>query len=271
MNNFSADTIDICFFTGDKTFFYERYAAKDYQTDRLFFNGGVSAANPDQDTKPIKFLTIINDTSAAEEKLFVLESLDLTQNDSVKIEFVDNNNLKLISYGTAKDYEISLEYTSETQLQLFGNRNIQLSANTTHTFVPDWPNIYGNTLTILVDNGNDGIIDDTLHIENQVTDVDNQGLLLIPDEYRLEQNYPNPFNNSTIIKYSIPQEGLVSLKIYNAIGEEVATLVNEIKRTGNYIATFDAESGGRRIPSGIYLYRLQAGDFIETKKMVLLK
>ncbi len=91
--------------------------------------------------------------------------------------------------------------------------------------------------------------------------------MLIPDEYRLEQNYPNPFNNSTVIKYSIPQEGLVTLKIYNAIGEEVATLVNEIKQTGNYASTLDAAN----LTSGIYFYRIQARDFIETKKMILLK
>jgi hypothetical protein len=268
MNDFTEDTIDAFFFTGNKTFTYERYAATQTQTDRLFFDGGVSVANSDQETKPIKLLTIVNDTTNAEEKLFVMRSLGLAQNDSVKIEFVDNNNLKLISYGTAKDYEIGLEYASATQMQLFGNNSIQLSANTTHTFVPEWPNIYENQLTILVDVGNNGTIDDTLHIENQITDVeDDHGSMLIPDEYRLEQNYPNPFNNSTVIKYAIPQEGLVTLQIYNAIGEEVATLVNEIKQTGNYTATFDATN----LTSGIYLYRLQSGEFIETKKMILLR
>ncbi|MBT8378955.1 MAG: T9SS type A sorting domain-containing protein [Ignavibacteria bacterium] len=197
-----------------------------------------------------------------------MRALDLAENDSVKIEFVDNNNARLISYGTAKDYEIGLEYASATQLQLFGNNGIQLSANTTHTFVPAWPNLYGNLLTILVDVGNNGTIDDTLHIENQITDIeDDHSLMLIPDEYRLDQNYPNPFNNSTVIKYAIPQEGLVTLKIYNAIGEEVATLLNETKQAGNYTATFDATN----LTSGIYLYRLQSGEFIETKKMILLK
>jgi photosystem II stability/assembly factor-like uncharacterized protein len=89
----------------------------------------------------------------------------------------------------------------------------------------------------------------------------------IPKEYGIKQNYPNPFNPTTSIRYSIPKEGLVTLKVYNIIGEEVATLVDEVKQADNYNVSFDASS----LSSGIYFYRLQAGNFVETKKMVLLK
>ncbi len=89
----------------------------------------------------------------------------------------------------------------------------------------------------------------------------------LPLEFALHQNFPNPFNNSTVINYSISQEGIVSLTVYNIIGEEVTELVNDLKQTGNYKVSFDATS----LPSGIYFYKLQAGSFIETKKMVLLK
>ena len=91
--------------------------------------------------------------------------------------------------------------------------------------------------------------------------------IILPTNYELYQNYPNPFNNSTVIKYSIPQEGLVTLKVYNLLGEEVKTLAKDTKQTGNYEVTFDAVT----LPSGIYFYKLQAGDFVETKKMVLMK
>jgi photosystem II stability/assembly factor-like uncharacterized protein len=89
----------------------------------------------------------------------------------------------------------------------------------------------------------------------------------LPDDYSMTQNYPNPFNPATTIKYSIPKEGLVTLKVYNVIGEEVATLVNDIKQVGNYNLTFNAEN----LSSGVYLYRLKAGSFVETKKMILMK
>jgi len=89
----------------------------------------------------------------------------------------------------------------------------------------------------------------------------------LPDEYALSQNYPNPFNPSTIIEYQIPQSGNVTLKVYDVLGNEVALLVDEMKQQGNYQASFDASS----LSSGVYIYRLIANNFVETKKMVLLK
>jgi photosystem II stability/assembly factor-like uncharacterized protein len=89
----------------------------------------------------------------------------------------------------------------------------------------------------------------------------------IPKEFSLAQNYPNPFNPTTTIKYSVPKSSLVVLKIYDVLGNEIATLVNEEKERGVYTVNFDAS----QLASGIYLYRLQAGSFIETKKMILLK
>jgi photosystem II stability/assembly factor-like uncharacterized protein len=89
----------------------------------------------------------------------------------------------------------------------------------------------------------------------------------LPKEYSIEQNYPNPFNPVTTINFSIPKEGLITIKIYNTLGEEIETLVNEIKQAGNYNLNFDASS----LPSGVYFYQLKAGDYIQTKKMVLMK
>ena len=98
-----------------------------------------------------------------------------------------------------------------------------------------------------------------------ITSVEDVNLL--PVEFGLEQNFPNPFNPITTIKYSIPNETNVNLKVFNALGEQVVVLVNESKRAGNYEIEFNAAS----LPSGIYFYRLKAGSFIETKKMILLK
>ena len=95
--------------------------------------------------------------------------------------------------------------------------------------------------------------------------------------FGLEQNYPNPFNPSTLIKYNVPQSGFVKLSIYNLVGEEVGLLVNETIDAGYYDVTFSANggsaSGGNawNLPSGIYLYRLQAGNSIQIKKMILMK
>lgn len=99
-----------------------------------------------------------------------------------------------------------------------------------------------------------------------VTDV-NEEINIIPEQYSLEQNYPNPFNPSTNIGFRISDFGFVSLKVYDVLGKEVAILVNEEKDRGVYTINFDASG----LSSGIYFYKLQAGNFVETKKMQLLK
>jgi|GEM_PF-2975730 len=89
----------------------------------------------------------------------------------------------------------------------------------------------------------------------------------IPSRFSLSQNYPNPFNPTTQIEYSIPKSSYVSLKVYNSIGQEVATLFSGNRLTGKYSVTFDAG----KFASGVYFYRLQAGGFSSVKKMILLK
>ena len=88
-----------------------------------------------------------------------------------------------------------------------------------------------------------------------------------PNEFKLYDNYPNPFNPTTIIRYAIPEASFTSIKIYNGLGKEVSTLVNETKTAGTYEVEFNASD----LSSGVYFYTLQAGSFKETKKMILTK
>jgi hypothetical protein len=90
---------------------------------------------------------------------------------------------------------------------------------------------------------------------------------IIPDKYELSQNYPNPFNPMTNIKYQIPKNCFVSIKIYDITGREIAKLVNDYKQAGYYTVTFN----GSNFASGVYFYRIQSGDFVQVKKMVLIK
>ena len=87
-----------------------------------------------------------------------------------------------------------------------------------------------------------------------------------PIAFALAQNYPNPFNPSTVIQYALPQTTSVTLKVYDLLGKEVATLVDGIQDAGSYTRSFDASE----LPAGVYLYRLQAGPFTATQLMTLL-
>jgi hypothetical protein len=128
---------------------------------------------------------------------------------------------------------------------------------------------YGEwTLTILDDEaGNDGTLNAwSLWVFTDMT----TGIGETPSvstDFRLFQNYPNPFNPATKIEFSMPQSGFVNLEVFNILGERVNVLINEERIAGKHSVQFNA----KHLASGIYFYKLQAGSFIETKKMILLK
>jgi hypothetical protein len=122
----------------------------------------------------------------------------------------------------------------------------------------------GSTTADETSNGNNGTISGAVWVPG-ATPVEDEGSF--PESYGLLQNYPNPFNPTTSIRYSVPELTKISLRVYDVLGNEIATLVNEQKERGVYTIKFDAS----QLVSGIYLYRLQAGSFIETKKMILLR
>ena len=100
---------------------------------------------------------------------------------------------------------------------------------------------------------------------NVITGVEDE--VAMPSAFKLEQNYPNPFNPITKINWQMPARSQVTLKVYDVLGNEVASLVNEDKEAGYHSIDFD----GGELPSGVYFYSLRAGNFIDTKNMILLK
>jgi hypothetical protein len=111
----------------------------------------------------------------------------------------------------------------------------------------------------------DGMIGHTTN--GSSTGVRNAEVNQTPLGFSLQQNYPNPFNPSTVIGYQVSSLGKVRLNVYDVLGREVATLVNDVKPAGSYTATFNAAN----VPSGVYFYRLQTSSFTETKRLVVLK
>lgn len=94
----------------------------------------------------------------------------------------------------------------------------------------------------------------------------------LPTEFALSQNVPNPFNPSTIVEFALPKDAQVNLSVYNVLGQHVKTLVNDLQRAGRQTVTWDGtDNGGVSVASGVYFYKIRAGDFSDTKKMLLLK
>jgi hypothetical protein len=93
------------------------------------------------------------------------------------------------------------------------------------------------------------------------------GINSLPVSYNLSQNYPNPFNPLTTINYSVPKSEFVKIKVFDLLGREVITLVNEYKPVGNYTVQFNAN----KLSSGVYFYRMESGFYSQTKKLILLK
>jgi hypothetical protein len=120
------------------------------------------------------------------------------------------------------------------------------------------------------------IIDGVVYGDTTLVGIDDENENL-PTEFSLSQNYPNPFNPSTTLSFAISHSSMVTLKVYDILGREVATLVNEEKPAGEYEIMFSVEggsaSGGNAssLSSGIYFYQLKAGEYIQTKKMILTK
>jgi hypothetical protein len=99
-----------------------------------------------------------------------------------------------------------------------------------------------------------------------------EDLSLRPTEFDLRQNYPNPFNPATTIQYALPRASEVSVAIYNVLGQRVRSLVNEHQDPGYKTVWWDGkDDGGNEVSSGVYFYRIEAGDFVQSKKMTLLK
>ncbi|MGE5432904.1 MAG: YCF48-related protein [Syntrophomonadaceae bacterium] len=105
------------------------------------------------------------------------------------------------------------------------------------------------------------------HFEDSATSVSDSPIDVTPDNYYLNQNYPNPFNPNTIIKYSIPKQSKVELIIYDLLGRKISTLINKEQSTGEYKVQFNGSS----LPSGMYIYSIQAGEFRASKKLLLIK
>jgi hypothetical protein len=187
--------------------------------------------------------------------------------------------VELISFSVSLlDNSVNLNWRTETELNNYG---FEIQKSEVRNQSTEW-----NIIGFVEGSGNSNSPKNFEFIDREIKpgkysyrlkQIDNDGSyeysnvieidLGMPGKFILSQNYPNPFNPTTKISYAIPQNSFVELKVFNMLGQEIATLVNQEKAAGFYEVDFNAVNQ----PSGIYFYRLQAGEFLITKKMLLLK
>jgi hypothetical protein len=175
------------------------------------------------------------------------------------------------SYSTDAASTWQLQKSTDSGTTWVNVGSVVTSSTTTLTAQTDTVNQSGNVrFKVAAVSGAGAINIDNISIVNYTGTlvlVELTSLTAVPKVLTLHQNYPNPFNPSTLISYQIPAAGKVTLKVYDVLGREVATLVNEVENPGNYKVRFDAS----KLTSGIYFYRINAGGSTQLKKMILMK
>lgn len=167
--------------------------------------------------------------------------------------------LYLNAYSQVSQYKIK-GHLSEFSQDILGDKEILILSRVGQSITGK----SGNTL-LKVNSGIASVRDYLLRLEKP--NNENEDELLVIKEFKLYNNYPNPFNPSTNIKFEIPSDSYVTLKVYDILGNEIASLINEEKTTGAYEVNFNA----RNFSSGIYFYTITAGSFTDAKKMLLVK
>jgi hypothetical protein len=223
---------------------------------------GMGYGNHDNQTKTIN-LEAIKRLSNSERDIQIL-NVSVVRNDSVWLQMTDSLSAVLTNFGPKMSYDLNIMEACDS---LFGQ------------YMPD-------TIKIFEDIGNTGVINDSFFVMQAritipansthyivpdwkttklVTGIKTQSKTGISEKFSLLQNYPNPFQTITTIKYRTTESGFVSLKVFNSMGTEVASLVNEQKSTGEYSVEWNAVG----FESGIYFCKLQNGKFSDAKTMLI--
>ena len=169
---------------------------------------------------------------------------------------------------------LSTDFDGDRLVGVGYNGFVIINMSTDPPYVVDFGGRGGNK--VAAENGivavSNGHVIHIYNVRDVMTDVDDHPPGSLPATYSLGQNYPNPFNPSTIIEYTLPSRARVQLDIFNILGQKVRTLVNAAEPAGVHRVEWNGTDGsGQKVASGVYFYRLHAGDFVETKKMVLVK
>lgn len=251
---------------------FRRSDALSGQLDQITSGDGIGYVNSDPQSKQIHLQAAILEDSSGQ--VADILNLDATQEGTFQLERLPEGDIELQNLGlTASAYQLHLVNASPAGDHNFESVAINLTANSTHQIQPNW-NDFGEPVTILIDEGNNGTVDDTISVGNLVSLDVSPGNGSVPAKFALAQNYPNPFNPETTIEFELPVASVVTLTIYDIIGRHVETPYRaSLLPVGHHKFTWDAtDDTGNSVPSGVYFYRLVVDkQFSQTRKMLLVR
>lgn len=245
---------------------YGRPEAQIGESELLIVDDGLTVRNLDVVQKDIMLETIIV-PDEIRERSFAILNMSLGADDSIRVYTDMSDRFFIDNQGKAKQFDFFITQSDEYVFAEGYYRSISISEDARQMIVANWDDLAAEPLLILVDTNRDGIFDDTLSVKNDLITGGIGTRDNTPELFRLMQNYPNPFNSQTVIMYSIPAPVNVKLEVFDLLGRRIATLIDEYQNPGYYDVIFDAS----HIASGVYIFRLQAGDYVESKKLLLLK
>ncbi len=266
MNNFTDSTSYLTIVEDSIIYSVSRQNADGGENDKLIYDDGLTVYNPDGISKTIYQETIF--INPDNERVFDVFEVTLAEGDSLQFQKMNDDEFVIRNAGTAKDYNLKVKQASAQQEEEFRYNDLVLAANSTQYIQPNWGDLLNEPVTILIDEGSDGTIDDSMTIVHQPVGVaDEPENSAVPTAFHLYQNYPNPFNPVTAIRYDLPERSMVKLAVYNLLGQLVTTLVDEAQAAGTHTVQWDGSEWG----SGVYFLQLESNGFRETRKMLLLR
>ncbi|MBD3258736.1 T9SS type A sorting domain-containing protein, partial [candidate division GN15 bacterium] len=263
-------TIRFGWTTDVSAYAYERFDASAADTDQLGIDSLLTAFNPGAASRTIQLDAAVHDSLSG--KLIRISQVTMAPADSLSLGMDSAGTVTIDNPGTMKSVDILLWGTDATNGDQFAEAgSVMIEADARYTVGLDWVALGGGQQMDL-DRGRDGSVDEIVPL-NALTGIDDEftgGNL--PAGFELAQNYPNPFNPTTRIDFSLPARADVTLVVYNILGQQVRTLVDKDLAAGDYSIEWDGTGDrGEAVATGIYLYRLTAGDEQATRKMLLLK
>ncbi len=249
---------------------YSRTGVDASQTDALSYDTSVAIGNTDADPKQCQVACAAIGTD--EEKQYVVKGLTMDNGDEMEFFTLDGESFNILNAGSGKTCAMEIWFVSTSGGAIAEAQSVSLPGAGLSTVVPNWTDPQMDDVKILFDYDVDGTYDDSTQL-SMITSIggQQQGTVL-PDRFQLSQNYPNPFNPVTTIEYALPKRSHVKINVYNILGQQVRTLVDTDKAAGYHAVYWNGtDASGKSVSTGIYLYRIEAGDYTESRKMLLLK